>query len=273
VLRTHTTAHQVQLIRDGHKAFLVTGDVYRRDDIDATHYPVFHQMDGVKIFKQGDQPQGTTLEAHVLSELKKDLEGVVHTIFGKDAKIKWVDEYFPFTDPSLEVEVFHNNDWMEILGSGVIRREILANAGYDPSVYCGYAFGLGLERLAMRLFDIPDIRLFWSEDARFLDQFKNGIVKFKPYSKYPESYRDVSFWVPEKYNDTDMYEIVREVAGDLAENVKIVDEFKNPKTNRTSKCYRINYRSMDRSLTNVEVNEIHEQLRNRIVSDLQGELR
>jgi phenylalanyl-tRNA synthetase alpha chain len=275
VLRTHTTAHQVELIKQGHKAFLVTGDVYRRDDIDATHYPVFHQMDGVKIFKRGDEigSEFTTLEKFVENELKKDLEGVVKTIFGSDAQMKWINEYFPFTDPSLELEVLFNGEWMEVLGCGVIRRQILQNSGYDPDQYVGYAFGLGLERLAMRLFDIPDIRLFWSEDERFLSQFKGDIVKFMPYSKYPACYKDISFWIPEKYNDNDFYELVRDIAGDLVENVKIVDQFVHPKTNKTSKCYRINYRSMDRSLTNEEIDHLQFQLRDRVEKSLGVTLR
>ncbi|KAL0484958.1 phenylalanyl tRS [Acrasis kona] len=276
VLRTHTTAHQVHLIKDGHKAFLVTGDVYRRDEIDATHYPVFHQMDGVKVFKQGDQKDsGTeTLEKHVELELKKDLEGVVRAIFGADSQIRWNVEYFPFTDPSFELEVYFNDHWMEVLGCGVIRSEILKNTGYDTSEYVGYAFGIGLERLAMKVFEIPDIRLFWSQDNRFLSQFKNGeFTKFKSYSKYPACYKDISFWTPSEYNDNSFYELVRDVAGDLVETVKIVDEFKHPKTQRVSKCFRINYRSMDRSLSNEEVDQLQWVVRERVAKELMVELR
>lgn len=111
--------------------------------------------------------------------------------------MKWIDEYFPFTDPSLELEIFFNDDWVEILGSGVILDGVMQNGGRNIEKECGWAFGLGLERWAMKLFEIPDIRLFWSQDKRFLDQFKEGeIKKFKPYSKYPSCYKDLAFWIP-----------------------------------------------------------------------------
>ena len=97
--------------------------------------------------------------------------------------MKWIDEYFPFTDPSLEVEIFFNNDWVEILGSGVILDGVMENAGRASEKEVGWAFGLGLERWAMKLFEIGDIRLFWTEDERFLNQFKDGeISTFQPYS-------------------------------------------------------------------------------------------
>jgi len=129
----------------------------------------------------------------------------------------------------------------------------------------GWAFGLGLERIAMILYSIPDIRLFWSEDPRFLSQFTHGkISAFKPYSKYPASYRDVSFWKPSNdMHDNDLYDVVRDVAGDLVEDVTIVrhiirllccphtsatkvDRFTHPKTQRHSLTVRVVYRSFDR---------------------------
>merc|ERR1712086_110903 len=123
-------------------------------------------------------------------------------------------------------------------------------------------FGLGLERLAMILFSIPDIRLFWTEDERFTKQFKNGdVVPFKPYSKYPPCYKDIAFWVPEDYQENDFYELTRNVAGDLVELVEVIDEFTHPKTNRRSLCSRITYRSMDRSLTDDEINVLQESVR------------
>eukprot|EP00455_Lapot_gusevi_P013818 TRINITY_DN1681_c0_g1_i13.p1 TRINITY_DN1681_c0_g1~~TRINITY_DN1681_c0_g1_i13.p1 ORF type:complete len:134 (+),score=23.35 TRINITY_DN1681_c0_g1_i13:43-444(+) len=121
---------------------------------------------------------------------------------------------------------------------------------------------MGMERLAMVLFNIPDIRLFWSQDSRFLDQFKQGkIVKFQPYSKYPPCYKDISFWLPPNFHENDLCSEIRNVAGDLVEQVKFVSEFTHPKTQRVSRCYRILYRSMDRSLTNAEIDVLQSQIR------------
>lgn len=112
----------------------------------------------------------------------------------------------------------------------------------------GWAFGLGLERLAMVLFGIPDIRLFWSQDERFIEQFTPGqIKKFQPFSKYPPCIKDISFWLPnDEWHDNNFCEVVRDVAGDLVENVKLIDDFVHPKRKQRSLCYRILYRSMDR---------------------------
>jgi phenylalanyl-tRNA synthetase alpha chain len=95
----------------------------------------------------------------------------------------------------------------------------------------GWAFGLGLDRWAMNLFQIPDIRFFWTKDKRFLKQFKPGkISKFKPYSKYPTCYKDITFWVDSNFNVNDLYELIREVTGDLVEDVHMIDNFIHPKT-------------------------------------------
>ncbi|GAB9474957.1 Phenylalanine-trna ligase [Globisporangium polare] len=272
VLRAHTSAHEVPTMKQGIKAFLVTGDVYRRDEIDASHYPVFHQMEGARIFPElpEDMPREQKV-AMVQEELKKTLEGLVATLFGK-VEMRWVEAYFPFTDPSLELEIFFNGDWLEVLGCGVLEQQIVRNAGIGEEV--GWAFGLGLERLAMVLFDIPDIRLFWSKDQRFISQFKDGeITKFKPYSKYPECYKDVSFWHSDDFHENNLCEVVRDVAGDLVEQVSVVDQFRHPKTQRESKCYRIVYRHMDRNLTNEEVDALQISVREQMVAELGVELR
>ena len=122
--------------------------------------------------------------------------------------MRWNDDYFPFTDPSFELEIFYNGEWLEILGCGVIYDGVLTNAQRDVQKQCGWAFGLGLERWAMKLFEIDDIRLFWSEDLRFLNQFKAGeISKFKPYSKYPACYKDIAFWLSdaETYSENNFH--------------------------------------------------------------------
>ncbi|XP_065844755.1 phenylalanine--tRNA ligase, mitochondrial-like isoform X2 [Oscarella lobularis] len=299
MLRAHTTAHESDLIGMGLNAFLLTGDVYRRDEIDATHYPVFHQMEGVRLFTEPElfancegsrfqlfengletddkQAMHTMATSKTLeNDLKRTLTGIVRALFG-DVKTRWIAATFPFTHPSWELEIFFQGDWLELLGCGVLQQDIVRGAGALDQA--GWAFGIGLDRLAMALFRIPDIRLFWSEDPRFLSQFAGitddltSLVEFKPYSKYPPCYKDITFWIPEDYNENDFYEIVRSVAGDLAEEVKLIDDFRHVETGRRSHCYRINYRSMDRTLTNKETNELQEELRNQVELQLGGKLR
>ena len=279
LLRTHTSAHQSQLLRDGKEAFLCTGDVYRRDEIDASHFPAFHQMEGVKLFPPADVGGAMTREEWLASpgceliakDLKKTLEGLCDHLFG-DCEKRWIDEYFPFTEPSFELEIYYNGDWMEVLGCGVVHSGVLENVGLSDRH--GWAFGLGLERLAMVLFSIPDIRLFWTDDTRFSKQFKPGqLTTFKPYSKYPPCFKDIAFWIPDGFEPNDFFELGRAVAGELVEKVDLIDEFTNPKKAKTSHCYRITYRSMDRSLTDDEVNKMQEDLRERASNELAVELR
>jgi phenylalanyl-tRNA synthetase alpha chain len=196
----------------------------------------------------------------------------VRQLFG-DAQTRWVEAYFPFTEPSLELEVWYEGRWLEVLGCGAVRREILERCGRGDAV--GWAFGLGLERLAMVLFGIPDIRLFWSTDPRFLQQFAGGPrgVKFAPYSRFPACYKDVAFWLPPGFHENDFFALVREVAGDLAESVQRIDAFTHPRSGRASHCYRVLYRHMDRNLTNEEVDALQEELRGRLVGRLGAELR
>ncbi|XP_040921639.1 phenylalanine--tRNA ligase, mitochondrial isoform X2 [Toxotes jaculatrix] len=296
MLRAHTSAHQRELVKSGLDAFLLAGDVYRRDEIDASHYPVFHQIEGVRLFSNHElfskvqngeqlslfecggrrtpQKQEThTLEAVKLLEfdLKHTLTRLVTHLFGEDVEIRWVDCYFPFTHPSFEMEVRFQGNWMEVLGCGVMEQELLNSAGAGNKL--GWAFGLGLERLAMVLYSIPDIRLFWSQDERFLRQFRlqdvHQPVCFQPLSKYPPLHNDISFWLPESgeseagpesFTENDFYDLVRSIGGDLVEKVSLVDEFTHPKTGRRSQCYRIIYRHMERTLTQQEVRLVHEQI-------------
>lgn len=283
VLRTHTSAHQTTLLKSGMDCFLVTGDVYRRDEIDSSHYPIFHQMEGVKMFTETELSEaGATTPTEKISvveqDLKSALEELARELFG-DVKMRWVDAYFPFTDPSYELEIYFNDEWLEVLGCGVVHRDIVKAVGRDDQV--GWAFGLGLERLAMVLFSIPDIRLFWSKDDRFHSQFATGeIVTFQSYSKYPPCLKDISFWTSSiegvgnsTFHPNDLNEVVRDVAGDLVERVELIDEFVHPKTKRTSNCFRISFRSMDRSLTNEEIDLLQNQVRDETVARLGVELR
>jgi len=216
----------------------------------------------------------------VLEDLKKTLEGLAAHLFGLEPgaeTMRWLDEYFPFTDPSLELEIYYNDDWMEVLGCGVIHHDVLRNAGLDPEKVHGWAFGLGLERLAMVLFRIPDIRLFWSADPRFSEQFDvDSFAKkthFKPFSKYPPVLKDISMWIPEGFLDNDLCEIIRDEGGDQVEKVELADEFVHPKTKRLSKMFRVVWRDMSRTLTNEEVNAKHAMVLERVVAELGVELR
>lgn len=261
MLRAHCTAHQMDLLKSGLDNFLVIGDVYRRDEIDSTHFPVFHQVDAVrtirrdklfvnhkdleifesnygsnnviskvntKIAEAGKQPCHT-LEAVKLAEheLKTTLGGLVQHLFGDEIQYQWADAYFPFTQPSFELEILYNDDLLEVLGAGIIRNEILEKSGVTNAI--GWAFGIGLERLAMVLYNIPDIRLFWSNDSGFLCQFNESKttaeMQYKNVSKYNQCYMDVSFWLPDTLTlDTfpinSFYALVREVGGDLVEQVR-----------------------------------------------------
>ena len=275
LLRTHTSAHQSQHLRSGVDAFLCCGDVYRRDEIDATHYPAFHQMEGVKLMNTESMTgaDGLTGEKWLQSpecqlieaDLKATLEGLMDHLFGPTKK-RWNEDFFPFTQPSFELEIYHNDEWMEVLGCGVIHEQVLALSNRPDRR--GWAFGLGLERLAMILFKIPDIRLFWTEDERFHRQFKEGnIVEFQPYSKYPPVFKDIAFWTNEEgaskdiFVENDFFDMVRSTAGDLVERIELIDSFTHPKTGRSSRCYRVSYRSMDRNLTNEEIDELQFKVR------------
>jgi len=287
ILRGHTSAHQEELISSGLDNFIVVGDVYRRDEIDSSHFPVFHQAEGVRLYGRHqlfrDMPDSDSMslfengsrspakqEYHTLAtavtlekHLKSCLTGLVHHLFGDEVETRWVDAFFPFTHPSFELEVKFQDKWMELLGCGIVEQQILHNAGAQDKV--GWAFGLGLERIAMRLYGIPDIRLFWSNDSGFLSQFESAKpdskIQFKAVSQYPQCVNDMSFWLSDQsFNPSDFYEIVRSTAGDIVEQVRLVDEFVHPKTKRKSHCYRICYRHMERTLTQAEVNESHQNI-------------
>ncbi|KAJ8902714.1 hypothetical protein NDN08_006034 [Rhodosorus marinus] len=265
VLRPHMTAHDVQLLRQGEREFVITGDVFRRDAIDRSHFPVFHQTDGVRVLKH-------VCSESMVQDLQETLQGLVSHLFGTDTKTRWIDAYFPFTDPSFELEVEWNGEWLELLGCGLLRHGVL-QAGSVEDEEIGWAYGLGLERLAMVLFEIPDIRLFWSDDRRFVEQFQPGkVTAFKPYSKHPVCYKDVSFWLPQGFHENDFYELVRTVGGNLVERVELIDDFEKPGTGK-SHCYRVSYRSMDRNLTNSEVDVLQERVRKAAEQTLRVTLR
>lgn len=174
-------------------------------------------MELVRIFRPEHFPPGTDSQEQrlrvVQQDLKETIENLVKHLFQDPLlQTRWVDAYFPFTTPSFELEIFYEGEWMEVLGCGVIHPTLMANCG-RPQEQVGWAAGLGLERFAMNLFKIPDIRLFWSEDPRFTCQFRRGQVShFEGFSKYPACYKDVSFWEQQgqTVEENDVMEIVRD---------------------------------------------------------------
>lgn len=345
VLRTHTSAHQADVFRRNEsEGFLISADVYRRDAIDRSHYPIFHQMEGARMWDRTKVPNGDiaaavwkdieNLPVHsmevedpnpsthpernplqtehsaeeaeaIAAHLKRSLELVVVEIFSRaksaamaanpdfvdePLKVRWVEAYFPFTSPSWELEIFWQGDWLEVLGCGVVKQDIMTKAGVPSQL--GWAFGIGLERIAMLLFEIPDIRLFWSKDERFLGQFRGlsanlgGLKRFVPFSKHPACYKDIAFWLRSSssagggdkanahdFHENDIMEIVRDIGGDVIEDVTKFDEFTHPTTGRKSLTYRINYRSLERTLTNKEANNYHNAVGQALVDKFGIELR
>ncbi|QTA38594.1 phenylalanine--tRNA ligase subunit alpha [Thermosipho ferrireducens] len=161
LLRTHTSPVQIRTMLNTQPpiAIISPGRVYRRD-YDATHLPMFTQMEGLFVDKNV-----------TVKHLKYCLEEMVTRVFGKDAKIRLKPSFFPFTEPSFEVDVWFGNDWLEILGAGMVDPNVFKSVGYDPEIWSGFAFGLGLERIAMVKYGIKDIRDFIRNDVKFLENY------------------------------------------------------------------------------------------------------
>ena len=174
LLRTHTSPGQVHVMKAQAPPvrIIVPGCVYRRDVADASHSPVFHQVEGLAVDKNV-----------TMADLKGTLELFAREMFGPRSKIRFRPSFFPFTEPSAEVDVLcflcggdgcrvcKQSGWLEILGSGMVHPQVLRNVGYDPEEVTGWAFGLGIERVAMLKYGVDDIRLFFENDVRFLAQF------------------------------------------------------------------------------------------------------
>jgi phenylalanyl-tRNA synthetase alpha chain len=163
VMRTHTSSFQVRAMRAQAPPpirAMTTGRCYRRDEIDATHFPIFHQLDVIAI------DRGISF-----ADLKWTLDRLLRTLLGGEIKLQFRPSYFPFTTPSAEVDVFYRGRWMELLGSGMMRPEVLRHGGLDPERYQGFAFGMGIDRLTMARFGIDDIRLLYANEEAFLAQF------------------------------------------------------------------------------------------------------
>lgn len=166
LLRTHTSSVQVRTLekKEGYVPvrIICPGKVYRRDDDDATHSHQFTQIEGLVV------DRGVSM-----SELNGVLLSFIEKIFGEGTEMRLRPSYFPFTEPSVEVDIYHpEKGWIEILGAGMVHPRVLEKAGYNPERYSGFAFGMGVERIAMLKYDIDDIRHFYNNDLRFLRQFK-----------------------------------------------------------------------------------------------------
>ncbi|MBE9032190.1 phenylalanine--tRNA ligase subunit alpha [filamentous cyanobacterium LEGE 11480] len=162
LLRTHTSTVQVRYMEntDPPIRIVVPGRVYRRDTVDATHSAVFHQVELLAV------DEGLTF-----TDLKGTLKVFLQEFFGEELEVRFRASYFPFTEPSAEVDVKWKGRWLEIMGCGMVDPNVLKSAGYDPEVYTGFAAGLGVERMAMVLHQIDDIRRLYNSDLRFLQQF------------------------------------------------------------------------------------------------------
>jgi phenylalanyl-tRNA synthetase alpha chain len=178
LLRTHTSSVQVRHMEDTEPPIRVLspGRVFRNEAISARSHCIFHQVEGLYIDKDVS-----------FADLRQTLLYFAKEFFGEETKIRLRPSYFPFTEPSAEMDVWwglenevdyrmtKGTGWLEIMGCGMVDPNVLSNVGIDPEVYTGYAFGIGIERIALQQFQIPDIRLLFENDVRFLEQFTSGI--------------------------------------------------------------------------------------------------
>jgi phenylalanyl-tRNA synthetase alpha chain len=168
LLRTHTSSVQIRVMKSQPPPvrIIVPGRVFRRDNADATHNPTFHQVEGLYVDKNV-----------TVGDLKGTVEFVFRELMGDDGKIRFRPHYFSYTEPSYEIDFTNalvkkmGKDWLEIAGCGMVHPQVFENVGYDPEAWTGWAFGFGIERIAMLRYGINDIRLFYENDVRFLKQF------------------------------------------------------------------------------------------------------
>ena len=163
VLRTHTSPVQIRSMLNATPPFAYTsaGKVYRKDD-DSTHLPMFHQVEGIYIDDEVN-----------FAQLKDLIHQIIYAIFGEQIQIRFRPSYFPFTEPSAEVDILdENGKWLEVLGCGIVNPVVLENCNIDPNLFSGLAFGLGVERIAMLKYEVNDIRDFYKSNLDFLKQFK-----------------------------------------------------------------------------------------------------
>ena len=161
LLRTHTSPVQIRTMekKDPPHRIICPGKVFRKDS-DLTHTPMFHQIEGLVVEEEAS-----------FAQLKGLLHDFLEHFFGKTVELRFRPSYFPFTEPSAEVDIRWDQNWLEVLGCGMVHPNVLDMVGVDTKKYSGFAFGLGVERMAMLKYDIPDLRLFFENDYRFLKQF------------------------------------------------------------------------------------------------------
>ena len=263
ILRTHDTVMwyyytqlpevKERIARREKLGVVCYGKVYRKDEIDRNHMNTFHQFGGWYMTPADTAPL-------TIDDLRAALIQIVQGLFGAKVKFRFLDDTFPYTDPSLQIEVELNGQWLEIMGGGMTKQSVFKKFGVEG--YNAWAFGFGLERLAIISMELPDIRLLWSTDERVKKQLHMG-TKFVEVSKYPPVIRDISFIVPKTFAPNNYFDLVRDIAGDLVEQVELIDEYVNDEkfgTDKKSYAYRITYRSSERTLTNEEVDVLHKKI-------------
>ncbi len=279
ILRTHTTIMwyyylnhswiREKLDKTWEAKVLSYGKVYRKDEIDSNHYPVFHQIDWLYICEKNKKIIWKQDLVDILVSMAK-------SIYWEDIKYRVNEDTFPYTDPSIEMEVKFWDKWLEVLWAWVVMPLVMANFWLDPDKYNGWAFGPWVERLAMIKMEVPDIRIFWSNDSRITNQWWNLDKKYIEVSKYPEIPRDISFIVDKNISLNNYYEIVRDLAWDLVEHVELLDKYENDEKfwkEKISYTFRIIYRSHERTLLNDEINDIQTNIRSETAKKLNAELR
>jgi phenylalanyl-tRNA synthetase alpha chain len=270
ILRTHDTVMwyyytqlpevKERIARREKLGVVCYGKVYRKDEIDRKHMNIFHQFGGWYMTPADTAPL-------TIDDLRNALSEIVKALFGADVKFRFLDDTFPYTDPSLQIEVELNGQWLEIMGGGMTKQSVFKKFGVEG--YNAWAFGFGLERLAIISTELPDIRLLWSDDERVKKQLHMG-TKFVEVSKYPPVIRDISFIVPKTFAPNNYFDLVRDIAGDLVEQVELIDEYANDEkfgADKKSYAYRIIYRSSDRTLTNEEVDVLHKKIEDETVKE------
>lgn len=278
ILRTHTTIMwyyymmseeiKERVKKDLPLGVLSYGKVYRKDEIDRFHLNVFHQIDGVYLHPTSDKEVP-------FDELKNILGKIAKSIFGENIRYRFNEDTFPYTDPSVEMEVEVNGQWLEVLGGGMVRQSVLEKLGVDPKQYTGWAFGFGVERLAIISMELPDIRLLRSDDPRVTRQLVLG-NKYREVSKYPPITRDISFVVPKGFFVNQYYDVIRDIGGDLVEEVQLLDTYEDENkfgAGKVSYTFRVIYRSNDRTLVSDEVDVLQEKLYKETASQFKAELR